>query len=362
MALAGLFRRSCEGCRALPCPTGWLLQARLQQTLSSAYIYHPNIQTTEADKQMMIWTKTVSIMDPPPAFNTLLKEVDLEPITRIMETTILASRLYEKREIRKKNKNNPKDLTRGTHANFPSSLMQNQFKNVLGFAKDYPQLRHLHPAPEAQVSACWKVEGEMLSVHGRPGTYLNSKKPMSQFYSQDVVERTNTIPMESLGPVPLFSDLNKYLVKETNSTGLFPDKSFFPHFHTLLVVDNGEYIPPPSKGWPEMQLIQKGMLFTFARLLAQAVARHGEGVLGNLLPEPECGQSIVTDGNRFSFLWYQLNTLDMSKTGSGVKNIVCIQRPGEVFSSIKEERKNRYQLTGVNQDVLRMYLGMLLSS
>ena len=356
-----VFNRSCEACKTLLAFPRWF-QVRSQQTLTSAYVFHPNIETTEADKQMMMWTKSVSIIDPPPAFMSLMESANLEPMRRIMETTILASRLYEKREIRKKNKNNPKDLTRGTHKYFPSSLLQNQFKNVMGFAKDYPQLWHLNPAPESHVSATWKVMDEMLSVHGRPGTFLNSKRPMSQFYGQEIIEKTKDIPMDSLGPIPVFSDLNKYPVKDTANTGLYPDKAFFPHFHTLLVVDNGEYIPPPSKGVPEIQLLLRGLLFTFSRLLAQAVAKHGEGVLGQVLPEPECGQSIMTDGNRFSFLWFQLNTLDMSDLESGVKNIVCFQRPGEAFEAVEEERKNRYQLTKVNEDVLRMYLSMLLFS
>lgn len=358
---ATLVSRSCEPCRSFLRSPRWSL-ARFQQTLTSAYVFHPNIETTEADKQMMMWTKSVSVVDPPAAFSKVMEEVDLEPIGRIMQTTVLASRLYEKREIRKKNKNNPKDVTRGTHSNFPFSLLQNQFKNVMGFAKDYPQLWHLNPAPELRVSASWQVLDEMLSVHGKPGMFLNSKRPMPHFYNQETVEKTKTIPMDSLGPIPIFSDLKKYLIEETACTGLYPHKSFFPHFHTLMVADNGEYVAPPSRGLPEVQLLLRGLLFTFGRLLAQAVAKHGPQVLGSVLPEPECAQSIMTDGNRFSFLWYQLNTLDMSDLENGVKNIVCIQQPGQMFGTIEEERKNTYRLTEVNEDVLKMYLSMLLVS
>lgn len=338
------------------------LQVRLQQTLTSAYVFHPNIQTTEADKQMYIWTKTIPIEAPPIATQTLMREVDLEPIRRIMETTILMSRLYEKREVKKKSKKKPKDVTRGTHENFPSTLLKNQFKNVVGFAKHYPQLRNLNPASETPVCATWRVQDEVLSVHGKPGTFLNSKKPMPQFYVQELVEESKTIPVDSLGPISPFTDLNKYLIKDRSSTGLSAEKSFYPHFHTLFVEDNGEYIPPPSKGLPDIQLIQKGLLFTFGRLLAQAVTKHGNGILGSVLPEPECAQSIMTDGNTFMFLWYQLNTLDMSDLGSGVKNIACIQRPKDMFETIEVQPKRRHCLTGVNEEVLRLYLSMLLMS
>ena len=36
-------------------------------------------------------------------------------------------------------------------------------------------------------------------------------------------------------------------------------------------------------------------------------------------------------GERFSFLWYQLKTLDLSDLNSGVKNLVYMERSGTVI-------------------------------
>ena len=335
----------------------------MQQTLTSAYIYHPNVQTTEADKQMFLWTKSIPIQIPPAAFTSVMNEVDLEPLRRIMETTFLVSRVYEKREVKRKSKKKPLDLTKGTHENYPQSLLQNQFKNVVGFAKHYPQLYNLNPASEVAVSATWKVQGEAFSVHGKPGVFLNSKKPMPVFYAQDLVDQAMTFPVDTLAePISPFTDLKQYLIKETACSGLFAEKTLYPNFHTLLIVDNGDYIPPPSKAMPQIQLIQKGVLFTFSRLLAQAVTKHGNGIIGQVLPKPECGQCIVTDGDRFSFIWYQLNTLDMDDLASGVKNLVHIHRPDNAFIKVKEEIKHKYRLAGFREDVLKLYLSMLLMS
>lgn len=337
------------------------LQTRCQHALTSAYIFHPNVLTTEADKQMFLWTKSVQMRRPPSGFISFMQEVDLEPMKNIMQTTILVSRVYEKREVKRKSKRQPKDLTKGTHENFPISLLQNQFKNVMGFARTYPQLHNLNPTTEATVSATWDVQGEVLSVRGRPGTFINSKKPISAFYSPQDVQKSVDTPLVSLGEIPPFTDLIKYLVKEKACTGLFPDVSLYPHFHTLMVSDNGDYKPPPSLAWPEIQLIQKGLLFTFSRLLAQAISKHGDVIRGSVLPEPECAQCIITDGNRFSFIWYQLNTLDMREM-DGVKNMVCIERPGETFAKVEATVKHRHRLVDYNQDILRMYLSMLLMS
>ena len=41
-------------------------------------------------------------------------------------------------------------------------------------------------------------------------------------------------------------------------------------------------------------------MYTFGRLLLQAVERHGTEIIGMELPEPECVQCIVTTGKCFS--------------------------------------------------------------
>ncbi len=337
-----------------------LQQARFQETLTSAYVVHPNVMTTEADKQMMIWTKSVKRLRPPEKFVSLMEEVDMEPMKEVMHNTILCSRVYEKRPIRmRRNRRQYKDLTKGTHENFPTSLLQNQFKNVLGFSSGYPQLKNLQPASDVAVRASWTIQDEVLSVNGRPGTFYNSRQPLEPFYTPEQVQDTVGIEMDSLGPIPLFTDLTKYLVKGDHCTGFMADGAF-PYHHTLVIADNGDYKPPPTLAWPEIQIIQKGLLFTFGRLLAQAVEKHGKDILGQILPEPLCGQCILTDGNKFSFLWYQLNTLDFSNLTGGVKNMVCVERPGNAYAKVEEVSDQVHRLVDYNEDIIKMYLCMLL--
>jgi len=341
--------------------TALYLQVRFQQTMTNAYIVHPNVMTTEADKQMMIWTKTVKRLRPPEKFVTLMEEVDMEPMKNIMHNTILCSRIYEKRPVRiRRRRRQHKDLTMGTHENFPVSMLQNQFKNVMGFARFYPQLSLINPCPEVAVRASWPVKDEVMSVTGRPGTFYNSSKQLETFYTPEQVLETAEMPMESLGPIPLFTDLKKYMIKDEPSSGFGGGNCHFNYHHTLVVSDNGNYKPPPALPWPEIQLIQKGLLFTFGSLLAQAVKKHGNQIIGQVLPEPECGQCIMTDGNRFTFLWYQLNTLDMRDVNDGVKNMVCVERPGECYAKVVEVAEHRHRLEEYNQDIIKMYLSMIL--
>ncbi len=44
----------------------------------------------------------------------------------------------------------------------------------------------------------------------------------------------------------------------------------------------------------------------------------------------------------------------MSDLEEGVKNLVCVERPGEVFSSVVEETKHRHRLDDFKEDILRM--------
>ena len=337
------------------------MQVRFQQTMTNAYIVHPNVMTTEADRQMMIWTKTVKRLRPPERFVTLMEEVDMEPMKNIMHNTILCSRIYEKRPVRlRRNRRQHKDQTMGTHENFPVSMLQNQFKNVMGFAKFYHQLSLLNPSPDVSVRATWPVMDELISVTGRPGTFYNCSRKLEHFYTPEQVQETTEMPMDSLGSIPLFTDLTKYMIKDEPSSGFRGDNKNFKYHHTLVISDNGNYKPPPTLPWPEIQLIQKGLLFTFARLFTQAVDKHGKEIVGKVLPEPECGQCIMTDGNRFTFLWYQLNTLDMRDVNDGVKNMVCVERPGECYAKVVEVAQHRHRLEEYNQDIIKMYLCMIL--
>ena len=87
-----------------------------------------------------------------------------------------------------------------------------------------------------------------------------------------------------------------------------------------------------NKGTLEIQLIQRGIMYMFGRLLVQAVERHGTEIVGMELPELECAQCIVTTGKCFSFIWFKLNTLDMADINdSGVKNLVYVEWLGFLY-------------------------------
>ena len=350
---------------AIPaCRSG--LHVRFQHAQTSAFVFHPRKQTLEADIQMFLWTKTQELLQPPTIFSEFRNEIDLRLFQPFVEKHILMSRYYESKEIKRKSKRQPKDLTRGTHKNFPFSLMQNIVKATLISAYKYPQVRQLNVVVDAPISATWKCEDDVaMTVRGRPGMWLNSTHPLLQLFDETLIEDSKSYSFEILGPNPLHYNLHQYKVNELQNPGFVTtnlDRVSFPFLHTMVVLDNGDYMPPPSKGVSEIQLLQKGLVYTFGRLLTQAVWKHGDGILGQVLPEPECAQCMVTDGERFSFLWYQLNTLDLSDLNSGVKNLVYIERPGQLFSSIEDHTHRRKVIKDLDKGVLQIIISQLLFS
>ena len=320
----------------------------------------------EADIQMFLWTKTQEVSQPPSIFSKFREEVDLGLFQLLVEKHILTSRYYESKEIKRKSKRQPKDLTRGTHENFPFSLIQNIVKTALISAYKYPQVRELNVVVDAPITAMWKCEDDVtMAVRGRPGMWLNSTHSLPQLFDEYHMESSKAYSFERLGPNPLHHDLQQYQVKELQNPGFVTTdlgKVTFPYLHTMIIVDNGDYIPPPRRAVPEIQLVQKGLMYTFGRLLIQAVWKYGNEVLGQELPEPECAQCMVTDGERFSFLWYQLNTLNLGDLNSGVKNLVYMERLGQLFSSFEDRTRRRKVVKDLDEGVLRTIISQLLFS
>ena len=342
------------------------VQVRFQHAQTSAFVFHPNMETVEADIQMFLWTKTQELSQPSPVFSKFRDEVDLGLFQPLVEKHILTSRYYESKEIKRKSKRQPKDLTRGTHENFPFSLVQNIIKTALISAYKYPQVRGLNVVVDVPITAVWKCEDDVtMTVRGRPGMWLNSAHPLPQLFDQYLMESSKAYSFEWLGPNPLHYNLQQYQVKELQNPGFTAtniDRVTFPYLHTMIILDNGDYIPPPKRAVPEIQLLQKGLMYTFGRLLTQAVWKYGKGILGQVLPEPECAQCFMTDGERFSFLWYQLNTLDLSDLNSGVKNLVYMERLGRLFSSIEDRTRKRKVVKDLDEGVLRTIISQLLFS
>ena len=134
----------------------------------------------------------------------------------------------------------------------------------------------------------------------------------------------------------------------------------FPYLHTLFMVSR-------SHLW-EVQQVQKGLLFSFARLVQQAMRQYGSGVMGegSQLPRPLCGQCVVTDGRNVTLMWLQVSNLNVEEgegeeeEGSG-GNLVAVERLGPLYEDTDMVRgRKKRKVVDFNENTLRTLLATLL--
>ena len=119
------------------------------------------------------------------------------------------------------------------------------------------------------MNGSWECRGERVAVSGRPGDMLLSRNSLPPLFSPEEVESARLVALPTRD---LFSDLEQWRVRKWKEEGGKKGGGVFPHLHTLWVVD--------SVHLSEIQLLQRGLLFTFSRLAQQAVRQYGAGVMG----------------------------------------------------------------------------------
>ena len=246
------------------------------------------------------------------------------------------------------------------------------------------------------MSGSWQCRDERVAVSGRPGDMLLSRHPLPPLFSAEEAESARPVAPPTRD---LFSDLEQQKIRiltggtrrervvggteEKEEEGVMGEwtegtageggeevtegarevgrgkerlsGSVFRHLHTLWIVDTTQL--------SEVQLLQRGLLFTFTRLLQQAVWRYGRGIVGQgTLPQPLSGQCVVTNGQRFTLLWLQVKDVRVGGEGGGEGgNVVAVDRLGMLYEgTVRFKGRRRWRVVGFNDNVLRTLLATLL--
>ena len=212
------------------------------------------------------------------------------------------------------------------------------------------------------MSGSWDCQGHRVAVCGRPGDMLLSKNPLPPLFSTEEIESARPVATPTR---ELFSDLEQWNVHNSaNREGEEEEggsEGVFPHLHTLLVVSTERHF--------EVQQLQKGLLFTFSRLVEEAVRQYGPSALAERLPSPLCAQCVVTDGRRLALMWLQVENLrGMLEEGEGEGggeggrgNVVAVERLGLLYEDTDMYRgRKRRCVLGFNETALRTLIATLL--
>ena len=310
-------------------------------SLQPAYVFDPDVKTGDPDHQAFFWTKTHLHPSTPP--QPLRGRVDFQQLEELVKKAVYFSRVFESLS-----EDHPLDT-------YPNSLVQNIIRIMLSYTTACPQLADLHVAPKADVTATWWCKKQLLAVRGQPGTLLSSQRSLPQLFDDETVQATQScyIAPSSVEKVSAFTDLVYRNVQEGVSTRYHLQREF-PYCHTLVIPERCDISDEP-------QLIQKCIVYLFGALATQAIDRHGKEISGKVLPRPECAQGVVTNGNWFSFVWYQLNTLDLSSINDGIKNLVSVSHLGPLYTYNKKASV-RGKISDMDTEILQTLSAMLLWS
>jgi hypothetical protein len=320
--------------------------ARLVSThsnLQPAYLLHPNVRTANPEYQLLALTKAQLIPRPPHGFLEYSRALDTTPWKAAVNTTIVHCRDFD-------------SATKATPPHYPFSFVQNFIKILLSKSSLHPKLTDLFFGGNIHVTSTWEVLGRLVGVRGEvTGTTITSKSRWTPFFDQDVVQNSTEHKFASEEISDVFANLNSWNV-HYNGTCESSFSFLYPHTHTVILIDN--------QATPEPQLIQRCALSLHGLLLNNIKKKYGYEGDVPLLPQPECAQGIITNGKRFSFMWYQLNTTDFSRLNEGRKNLISIYKPGLLYSKIARRRGGvSYTLRDLpdfNNDVLKTLLSMFL--
>ena len=309
--------------------------------LKPSFIIHPRVRTPEPEKQLLALTNSQQLSKPPRKFLEYSQNLDITPWKKLIEKAII----YERNYTTHKNIT-PRD--------YPFGLLQNIIKIILSQAPCYPQLADLFFVGECHTTSTWQVLGEWIGVRGKVGTLVKSKQKSYLFFDKELPMTTH---FEIDEP---FANLNSWKVNLSRNVAMDTislPPSIYPYIHSHLLVDN--------LAVPENQLIQRCALIMHGLLLDQAKREYGSDIVHlEVLPEPQCAQGIVTNGKRFSFVWYQLNTACANNTSDKIKNYVVIEKPGLMYSKIERIRSGQdhraRRVQDFNESILRTLLAMFL--
>lgn len=225
-----------------------------------------------------------------------------------------------------------------------SGLYQSMLTSVWAMGDEYLHLRSSHMTLNPNVEGYWRRNGESYISQTEPLYIMHTDMALGLFCGPDYVG-------EGLSPVQ-YSPLHLGLFKRSFDQILpFGGSRRFSPFgvaHTVFMVD--------QKSFESDSFHTHGLVQLFSQSAGETVQNRFR--LDRDLQYPLATQGIVTNGKRFTFVCFQLNTLDLCKDSEegGKCNVFWAGPSLNLFESIVPGEK----LEGFNRDCARLIFKFLL--
>ena len=205
-----------------------------------------------------------------------------------------------------------------------SSFFQSCLASVWALGNHYAHIVQSHLTYNRDVKCYWRRNGNNYLCISAPLYMLRTTKALGLFCEPDI--QGDTVPPLQYKPSHL--GLFEHSVDQILPSGGVQSRSPFPMAHTLFIQDH--------HSCSIEQLHAHGLMQLFAQAAAEAVQNGFK--LDEHLPYPLVNQGVLTDGQTFTFVCFQLNTLDFRRDSdeNGVSNVFWAGPSLKLYEAVKE--------------------------
>ena len=205
-----------------------------------------------------------------------------------------------------------------------SSFFQSTLTSLWSIANHHDHLVQSHMTYSRDVKCYWRRNGDNFLCVATPLYVLRTTMALGLFCEPTF----QGDPIPPLQYKPSHLGLFEHGINQILPSGGAQARSPFPMAHTLFIHDTNSNSTE--------QLYAHGLMQLFAQSAAQAVQNGFK--IDEDLPYPLINQGILTDGQTFTFVCFQLNTLDFRKESEddGINNVFWAGPSLKLYESIQE--------------------------
>ena len=325
MFLRGLPFRSLNSC-----------QFSSEPCLRPSFVVHPRAKLSNPKNQATGLTNSHETDQPPSEFLKYSENLDVIPWRRLVEKALVFEKQFQTRSENS-------DRHNGNHM----SLMQNLVKVVLSQAPAHPHLKDLYVTGDYHVNGSWYCNDSRIDVRGRPGIIVKSKRPLRPFFPSGLPsDQQSSTDTTELSDADLFSSLTLRDIRSDQPDAVPIENLPYPYYHTLIRFSQS----PDSHNYD----VNRSLLY-----LHGIAAKQSSLSLNTDSHNTHCVQGIVTDGQQFSFLWYQYNG-----GAEGGDNVVAVVRQKSLYDGLSQTTLRKdyssWKMSNYNDTVLQDFVSLFL--
>ncbi|XP_077985806.1 large ribosomal subunit protein mL37-like [Glandiceps talaboti] len=301
----------------------------------TCYMFTRNTRLLEGMKQALYLTKS-KLMDEdiPPRLQQIAEFVKIDNQEDEVRRTIEKSRIFD-----------DPDIINVPSKRFSFTQLMSWVHLCSRVTPQYPKLLQRSLANDYNLAAPYYRGDAQIHVRGRIGTLITSKFPLLPLATDEEIQETSSHQLESLHPISHTIDLRlcKVYRQDHCNTG-FAEGYPYPHANLLLAINENDWLP--------QHLDTKLTMFAFGNCLVRAKLQYGANNEDTDLETPIVTHAIGTNGRRWSFVTFQLNTLKL-RNDDGIRNMVWLSSNQYLYQTIT---KREQIIEEMNPDVFKKFL------